>query len=173
MLQYHDSETGRLRLKRHPTAIAAQGALPPKVLEPRRPHLRIPHRVLDIAMPKVRLQSPGIVASIGQRKVAGMPEHMRMRSEQWLELIAKLDGLAEGDRVITTEIGRRGNFGYPRKCRYSRRLAAIARSLARNFGRFAPKAANAAASLWSVIFQYPKLGSGAVQRPVALPRTAA
>jgi hypothetical protein len=45
-----------------------------------------------------------------------------------------------------------------------------ARSLARNLGGIAPKAANPAASLCSVIFQYPKIwigisGSHQVQRP--------
>jgi len=39
-----------------------------------------------------------------------------------------------------------------------------ARSLARKFGHLAPKAAKFGPSLCSVIFQYPKSGSGAVQR---------
>jgi hypothetical protein len=45
--------------------------------------------------------------------------------------------------------------------RRSAGLTSGCRSLARNFGRFAPKAANPAASLWSMIFQYPKFGMGA------------
>ena len=86
MLQYHDSETGRLRLKRHPTAIAAQGALPPKVLEPRRRHLRIPHRVLDISVTKISLQRSGVVTTIRQRIAARMSKHVRMRLEAKLRL---------------------------------------------------------------------------------------
>jgi hypothetical protein len=38
-------------------------------------------------------------------------------------------------------------------------------------GMIAPKRANIGASLCSVIFQYPKSGLGAVQRPVAFPLT--
>jgi hypothetical protein len=45
-----------------------------------------------------------------------------------------------------------------------------ARSLARNFGRLAPKGANLALSLCSRIFQYPKFGSRKVQRPVGYPQ---
>jgi hypothetical protein len=44
-----------------------------------------------------------------------------------------------------------------------------ARSLARKFRGLTPKAAKFGARLCSVIFQYPKSGSGAVRRPVAFP----
>jgi hypothetical protein len=47
----------------------------------------------------------------------------------------------------------------------------MTRSLAKNFGGIARKAANLAASLCSMIFQYPEIGSGAVQRRVAFPQT--
>jgi hypothetical protein len=46
----------------------------------------------------------------------------------------------------------------------------MTRSLARNIGRLAPKAANFGASLCSTNFQYPEFGRGSVQRPVAFPR---
>jgi hypothetical protein len=37
--------------------------------------------VLNIFVPKVRLQRSDIVASVGQRVAAGMPEHVWMRLE--------------------------------------------------------------------------------------------
>ncbi len=37
--------------------------------------------MLNIFVPEVRLQCPGIVTSVGQRIAAGVPEHVRV----WLE----------------------------------------------------------------------------------------
>ena len=50
----------------------------------------IPHRVLDVFVPEIRLQSPRVVASVGQRKAAGMPEHVRMHFEAKLRLEPRL-----------------------------------------------------------------------------------
>ena len=46
-------------------------ASPPKVLEPVRRQLTVAHRVLEIAMTKVRLQGPRVVAGIGKGEAAG------------------------------------------------------------------------------------------------------
>jgi hypothetical protein len=37
--------------------------------------------MLNVAMPKIGLQSPRIMSGIGQGEAAGMPEHMRMGLE--------------------------------------------------------------------------------------------
>ena len=50
--------------------------------------LSIPNRVLNIAMPEVRLQRPCIVSSVGQCGAAGMPEHVRVRLEGQLGMMA-------------------------------------------------------------------------------------
>ncbi len=37
--------------------------------------------MLDISMTKIRLQCPGIVASVGERVATSMPKHVRVRFE--------------------------------------------------------------------------------------------
>jgi hypothetical protein len=37
--------------------------------------------MLNVPVSKIRLESPRIMASIGQGEAAGMPEHVRMRLE--------------------------------------------------------------------------------------------
>ena len=49
---------------------------PPEILEPCRRQLGISNRMLDILVPEVGLQSPRIVALVGQREPAGMPQHV-------------------------------------------------------------------------------------------------
>jgi hypothetical protein len=51
------------------------GSVLPEIFEPRRRQLGIAHRVTDVAMPEVNLQSLRIVAFVGERVAAGMP-HM-------------------------------------------------------------------------------------------------
>ena len=51
---------------------------PPEILEPIRRQLRVPHRVLDVLVPEVGLQRPRIVALVGQREAAGVPQHVRV-----------------------------------------------------------------------------------------------
>ena len=48
----------------------------PEVLEPARRQLGVSHRVLDVAVAEVSLQRSGIVALVGQRKAAGVPQHV-------------------------------------------------------------------------------------------------
>ncbi len=50
-----------------------------KFLKPRRRHLRIAHRVLDIAVAEIGLQGARIVSSVRKRVATGVPEHVRVR----------------------------------------------------------------------------------------------
>ena len=51
----------------------------PESLEPIGCQRRIPDRVLNVAMPHVRLQCAGIDAILGQLIAAGMAKHVRVR----------------------------------------------------------------------------------------------
>ena len=53
----------------------------PEILEPRRRQLGIANRVLDILVAEVGLQGPRIVALVGQREAAGVPQHVRVGLE--------------------------------------------------------------------------------------------
>jgi hypothetical protein len=59
----------------------SQLSFPPEILEPRRRKLGIAHRMLDVAMPEIRLQGASIVASIGQGISAGVTQHVRVSLE--------------------------------------------------------------------------------------------
>jgi hypothetical protein len=48
--------------------------LPPKILEPVRSQFGVLDRVLDIAMPKVRLQIARVMAGIGEGEAAGVAQ---------------------------------------------------------------------------------------------------
>src|SRR5207237_7217240 len=52
--------------------------LPPEILEPVGGQLGVAHRVLDVLVPKPRLQRPGVVAGIGERVATAVPQHVRM-----------------------------------------------------------------------------------------------
>jgi hypothetical protein len=47
----------------------------PEVLEPVRRQLGVTHRVLNVSVPEPSLQRPGVVAGIGQRVAAAVPQH--------------------------------------------------------------------------------------------------
>jgi hypothetical protein len=53
----------------------------PKILKPHRRQLRVAHRVLDVLVPEVRLQRPGVVSLIGQRIAASVPQHVGVALE--------------------------------------------------------------------------------------------
>src|SRR6516165_192124 len=53
----------------------------PEGFEPGRGQLGVAHRVLDVLVPEIRLKGAGVVPFGGQRKPAGMAEHVRMRLE--------------------------------------------------------------------------------------------
>jgi hypothetical protein len=48
----------------------------PEILEPRRRQLRVPYRVLNVAVAKVSLKRPRVVPLVGQRVAAGVPQHV-------------------------------------------------------------------------------------------------
>src|SRR5256885_12592312 len=49
----------------------------PKVFQPVRCQLGVTHRVLDVLVAEPRLQCPGVMAGIGQRVAAAVPQHVR------------------------------------------------------------------------------------------------
>ena len=62
---------------------------PPKILEPICRQLGIAHRVLDILVAQVVLQSAGIVAIVGELEPARMSKHVRVHSEGHLCCLAE------------------------------------------------------------------------------------
>ena len=54
----------------------------PEIAEPVRRKLGIAHRVLNVLMPEPGLQRPGVVAGIGQRVAAAVPQHVRVDWER-------------------------------------------------------------------------------------------
>ena len=50
----------------------------PEVLKPIRSQLGVTHRVLDVLVAEPRLQCPGVMAGIGQRVAAAVPQHVRV-----------------------------------------------------------------------------------------------
>jgi hypothetical protein len=55
--------------------------LAPKVLEPCRRQLGVAHRVLDVFVPEVGLERPRVMAGVGKRIAAGVPQHVGMDLE--------------------------------------------------------------------------------------------
>ena len=53
----------------------------PEVLEAGRRRLGVAHRMLDVAVPEISLQRPGIDAVIGELEAACVPQHVRMHRE--------------------------------------------------------------------------------------------
>src|SRR5262252_10782970 len=75
---------GRVRGAATPAADAtpvATNRLSPEVFEPVRGELGVAHRVLDVFVAEPRLQRPGVVAGVGERIAAAMPQHVRMYRE--------------------------------------------------------------------------------------------
>jgi hypothetical protein len=54
---------------------------PPEVLEPRRGQFGIAHRMLDVAVPEIRLQSSRVMSPVGKPIAAGVPQHVRVGFE--------------------------------------------------------------------------------------------
>jgi hypothetical protein len=54
----------------------------PEIAEPVRRKLGIAHRVLNVLMPEPGLQRPAVVAGIGQRVAAAVPQHVRVDWER-------------------------------------------------------------------------------------------
>jgi hypothetical protein len=74
--------------------------LPPEVLEPVRRQLGVAYGVLNVAVPKVVLQRPRVVTSIGEGKAAGVAQHVGMCLEG-------KSGLNTGPLHHLREAGRR------------------------------------------------------------------
>ena len=73
-------------------------SVPPKVLEPVGRHVGVPDRVLDILVPEVVLQGPGVMAIVREFEPAGMAKHVRVDRE-W-----HLGGLSEAlDEPVETD----------------------------------------------------------------------
>jgi len=53
----------------------------PKTIKPIRRQFSVPHRMLNIPMPHLVLNRPGIVAVVGQLITAGMAQHVGMDGE--------------------------------------------------------------------------------------------
>jgi hypothetical protein len=53
----------------------------PKVFEPVRCQLGVPHRVLNVSVPEPSLQRPGVVAGVREGVAAAMLQHVRMYRE--------------------------------------------------------------------------------------------
>jgi hypothetical protein len=75
---------------RMPTAPPAstKGLLTPEILEPGRRQFGVADGMLDVPVAEIGLQRPRVVALIGERIPAGVPQHMRMR------LVGELGGPA-------------------------------------------------------------------------------
>lgn len=56
-------------------------AILPKIPEPIRRQLGVPHRVLDVLVPQVVLDRPGVVPVVRQLEPTPMPQHVRMYRE--------------------------------------------------------------------------------------------
>src|SRR5215472_1519304 len=50
----------------------------PEVLEPMRRQLGVAHRVLNVLVAEPSLKRPGVVAGVGQRVAAAVPQHVRV-----------------------------------------------------------------------------------------------
>ena len=62
---------------------------PPEVFELGRGQLGVEHCVLDILVSEISLEGASVVSLGGQRKPAGMSQHVRMRLESELRLLTR------------------------------------------------------------------------------------
>ena len=70
----------------------------PKVLEPIGRHFGVSDRVLDVLVPEVVLQGPGVMAIVRELEPAGMAKHVRVDREWHLGGLAEaLDEAVEAD----------------------------------------------------------------------------
>src|SRR5262249_30063119 len=76
---------------------------PPEIVELAAIKRGIFHRAVYAFVPEIVLQPPRIVARLGQRKAARVPQHMRMHA------IAKARGLARArDQLVYSVAGKSG-----------------------------------------------------------------
>src|SRR6516164_6206442 len=71
---------------------------PPKVLEPVGRHFGVSDRVLDVLVPEVVLQGPGVMAIVREFEPTGMAKHVRVNRER------HVNGLPEAlDEPVETD----------------------------------------------------------------------
>src|SRR5262249_45214770 len=89
-------ELAGARKRRHQDAQGLRSASP-QVLEPVGRHFGVPDRVLDVLVAKVALQSPCVVAIIGELKTTDMAQHV------WVDREWHLGSLADAlDEAVET-----------------------------------------------------------------------
>jgi hypothetical protein len=93
--------------------------IPPEILEPPRRQRRIASRILDIAVPQVGLERPGIDPVVCQLEAAGMPQHVGVRLDTQLGD----DGGSLDHAIEPRRRQRRPALGYEHKRRW--RAAAL------------------------------------------------
>src|SRR5262249_42030026 len=77
---------------------APPSSVPPKLLESVGRHFGVSDRVLDVLVPEVVLQGPGVMAIIGQFEPPGMAQHVGVDREWHLgSLTEALDKPVETD----------------------------------------------------------------------------
>ena len=93
---------------------------PPQFLKPRRVGRGVAHGVLDVAVPEIVLDEPGVGSLVGQGIAAGMPQHVGVR----------LDGQS-GRLAVAPD---QGPDGFPAQggaqCREEKRIAGGAHAVA-------------------------------------------
>src|SRR5262249_42357679 len=88
----------RVRRRQRLRSRADRTRSPPKVLEPVGRHFGVSDRVLDVLVPEVVLQSPRVVAIIGELEPTGMAKHVWVDREWHLGSLADaLDEAVEAD----------------------------------------------------------------------------
>ena len=81
-----------------PMAAKQTSVASPKILESVGCHVGVPNGVLDVLVPEVVLQSPCVVAIIGELKTTGMAQHVWVDREWHVGSLADpLDEAVEAD----------------------------------------------------------------------------
>src|SRR5262249_59301295 len=95
-----EAQEQRAKLIEGRRSLACRRQLAPKILEAVRRHLGVPDRMLDVPVAEVVLQSPCVVAIIGELKAAGMAQHVGVDREWHLGSLADaLDETVEANRT--------------------------------------------------------------------------
>ena len=93
-----EAQEQRAKLIEGRRSLACRRQLAPKILEAVRRHFGVSDRVLDVLVPEVVLESPCVVAIIGEFKTTGMAQHVRVDGERHLGSLADaLDEAVKAD----------------------------------------------------------------------------
>src|SRR5262245_61918359 len=74
-------DQGNVAIGTSEIGLGIRDGLAPKILESRRGHLSVAHRVADRLVPQVRLQGPCIDAVVGELKASRIAQQVRMNRE--------------------------------------------------------------------------------------------